>query len=113
MTAQYFLTLQARQDLAEIADYVAAESGLEPAEFVVEKLREGFLFLAEQPGVGHVREDLAEDPSVRFWPVFSYLIAYAYAQRPLGIVGIVHGARDPAEILRHLKRARQTRPEGE
>lgn len=113
MSARYVLTLQARQDLAELAEYVAAESGLEPAEYVVEKIRESFRFLAEQPGAGHVRQDLSEDPEVRFWPVFSYLIAYAHEEHPLAIVAIVHGARDPGEIRRHLRRSQGLQGEGE
>ncbi len=49
----------------------------------MEKIRESFRFLAEQPGAGHVREDLTEDPAVRFWTVFSYSVAYAHAEQPL------------------------------
>lgn len=113
MTARFVLSRQAKQDLADIAEYIAEESGPDPAEYVVEKIRETFRFLAEQPGVGHVREDLAEDPAVRFWAVFSYLIAYVPDERPLGVVCIVHGSRDPGEIARHLRRARSSHPEDE
>lgn len=113
MTARYVLTSQAKQDLAEIAEYIAEESGSDPAEYVIEKIRETFRFLAEQPGVGHVREDLADDPSVRFWAVYSYLIIYAHDERPLGIVSIVHGSRDPGEIRRHLHEAREAHAEDE
>ncbi|HVS11841.1 MAG TPA: type II toxin-antitoxin system RelE/ParE family toxin [Planctomycetota bacterium] len=42
MTARYYLTLQAKQDLAEIAEYIAAEGGLEAAASVVERFRESF-----------------------------------------------------------------------
>ena len=113
MTARYVLTLQARRDLAEIAEYVAAESGPELAGQVIEKMREGFRLVAGEPGVGHVRADLSEDPTVRFWPVFSYLIAYAHEEQPLGIVCIVHGTRDPHGIGRHLRRAREGRAQEE
>jgi len=76
MTARYVLTAQAKQDLADIAEYVAESSGLAPAEQVVRELQRGFQFLADQPDAGHGREELTEDPGVRFWSVFSYLIAY-------------------------------------
>ena len=107
MTARYVLTLRARQDLAEIAGYLAAESGPVAAEYVIEKLREAFRFLAEQPGVGHLREDLTGEIGVRFWVVFSFLIAYVHDKQPLGILTIVHGSRDPVEIKRHLRQARK------
>lgn len=104
--ARYVLTLQAQQDLDDVAAYLAAESGSDTAEYVVEKMRESFRSLVEQPGAGHLRVDLAEDPAVRFWSVFSFLIAYAHEARPLTIVSIVHGSRDPGEIQRHLQKAR-------
>lgn len=105
MTAPYVLTLQAKQDLVDIVSYIAEQSGLEAAEHVFVKLREAFRFLAEQPGAGHVRDDLADDPAVRFWGVYSYLIAFVPEERPLSVVSIVHGSRDPDEIRRHVEEA--------
>jgi len=105
VTARYVLTLQARQDLVDIGNYIAEQSGLEPAEHVLEKLREAFHFLTEQPGVGHIREDLADDPAVRFWGVYSYLVAFVPGDRPLPVVSVVHGSRDPDKIRRHLREA--------
>lgn len=107
MTARFVLTRQAQQDLSEIAEYLAEENGLDTAEHVVEKIRETFRFLAERPGGGHVREDLSDDPAVKFWAVYSYLIAYEHDERPLVIVCIVHGSRDPDEIQRHLRAPRE------
>jgi plasmid stabilization system protein ParE len=40
--------------------------------------------LAEYPGMGHLREDLADEP-LRFWPLYSYLIIYRAAARPIEI----------------------------
>jgi plasmid stabilization system protein ParE len=59
MTARYVLTAQAREDLTELAEYIAQEGGLGAAEHVLEKFRETFRFLAENPGAGHVREELS------------------------------------------------------
>ena len=105
MTARYVLTLQAKKDLADIGNYIAEQSGLEPAEHVLGQLREAFRFLVEQPGVGHIREDLADDPAVRFWGVYSYLIAFVPGERPLPVVSVVHGSRNPDEIRRHVREA--------
>jgi plasmid stabilization system protein ParE len=106
MTARYVLTTQAQQDFAEIADHIAESSGLAPAEQVLGELRRGFQLLAEHPEVGHVRADLPDDPEVRFWSVYSYLIVFVPAARPLAVVSILHGARDPQNIAKHIQDAR-------
>lgn len=106
MTARYVLTAQAKQDLAEIADYIAEASGLAPAEQVVRELQRSFQFLAEQPDVGHGREDITDDPEVRFWSVYSYLLVFVPAAKPLAVVSILHGARDPKNIAEHIRDAR-------
>lgn len=54
--------------------------------------------LAEAPGLGHFREDLAPEP-VRFWPVYSYLIVYLPDSDPLQVLRVLHGARDVAAIF--------------
>jgi plasmid stabilization system protein ParE len=36
---------------------------------------------------------------VRFWAVFSYLIVYDPAKKPIEIVRVLHGKRDVKEIL--------------
>ena len=54
--------------------------------------------LARTPGMGHVREDLAST-SLRFWPIYSYLIIYSPESKPLQIVRILHSARDVRRIL--------------
>ncbi len=106
MSARYTLTAQAKQDLAEIADSIAESSGLSPAEQVVRELQRGFQFLAEQPDVGHAREDIAHDPDVRFWSVYSYLIVFVPATKPLAVVSILHGARGPRNIAERIRNAR-------
>jgi len=106
MTARYFLTLHARADLAEIAAAIALDGGHSSAVRIVERIRRTFRLLAENPGVGHPREDLTDDPSVRFWAVFSYLIAFVPSEdrvHAIGIVRIIHGARDPNEIRERLR----------
>ena len=81
--------------MSSIARSIAREAGEERAARVVLELREAFRFLGGSPGAGHAREDLTEAPEVRFWPVSSSLIAYAVDRRPIGILAIVHGGRDP------------------
>jgi plasmid stabilization system protein ParE len=59
---------------------------------------EAFRLLASRPALGYSREDL-RIPSLRFWPVGSYLIVYLAAKRPIEIVAVVHGARDVPTVI--------------
>ena len=54
--------------------------------------------LAENPMIGHIRQDLAGD-DVRFWPVFKYLIVYHPETKPLQVVRVLHGRRDLKALL--------------
>lgn len=58
--------------------------------------------LVSFPNQGHRRTDLSSRP-LRFTLVREYLIAYAPEERPLWIVAVIHGRRNPrvmAAILR-------------
>lgn len=48
--------------------------------------------------MGHRRPELTQAEEVRFFPVFSYLIVYLPESRPLSILRVLHGARDPEEL---------------
>jgi plasmid stabilization system protein ParE len=54
--------------------------------------------LAAMPGIGHLREDLA-DETVRVWSVRSYVIVYRTDTEPLQALRVLHGARDVRAIL--------------
>ncbi|MCW5982473.1 MAG: type II toxin-antitoxin system RelE/ParE family toxin [Bryobacteraceae bacterium] len=56
--ARFLLTPQARADLLEIWNYIAEDSP-EDADRVLERLYVAFTRLAQTPGMGHHREDLA------------------------------------------------------
>ena len=58
----------------------------------MERLYAAFTRLAETPGMGHHREELA-DARHRFWTVYSYVIAYRDQIRPVQVIAIIHGAR--------------------
>jgi antitoxin ParD1/3/4/toxin ParE1/3/4 len=94
---RFVLTAAARADLTEISDYTRQESPA-AARRVRDELREAMRRLAQMPGMGHLREDLADEP-LRFWPVYSYLIIYRPETDPLEIVRVLHGARDVRAIL--------------
>lgn len=89
---EFILTPEAREDLQELWNYIADDS-IDNADHVLERLHHAFGQLAQTPGLGHCREDLA-DSRHRFWNVYSYVIAYRWETAPLQIVAVVHGARN-------------------
>ncbi len=96
---RYVLAPEAAHDLVEIWKYLKTKAGIEIANGVENAVREKILFLAQTPGAGHSRKDLT-DASVRFFPVYSYLIVYRTKRKPLQVVAILHGYRDVEHILR-------------
>lgn len=93
----YVLTELAQADLTKIFDYIERENAA-AAVRVAGALRAATRLLAERPGIGHVRLDLAKE-DIRFWPVFSYLIVYRRDTEPLEIVRVLHGATDVRRLL--------------
>lgn len=96
---RFILAAAARADLQEISEYIRRDSPA-AAQRVLRELRAAMRRLAEMPGMGHVREDLAAvDPALRFWSVYSYLIIYRAETDPLEVVRALHGARDVRRLL--------------
>ena len=95
---RYVLSPESRDDLREIRDYLASQGGPRVARYVLQEITGAFRLLASHPEAGHLRRDLTPLP-VKFWPVFSYMIVYDPAARPLAIVRVLHGRRDVPAIL--------------
>ena len=96
--ARYVLSEPAAEDVREIIAYLRARSP-QAAKKVRADLRAAMRMLAEFPHIGHVREDVTDKP-VRFWCVYSYLIAYEPESKPLVIVRVVHGAQNLGRFFR-------------
>ena len=95
--SQFVLTPAAEGDILDILDYIERENA-SAATRVFAALSEAMRLIAERPGIGHTRGDLA-DEAVRFWPVFSYLVIYRPDTSPLQIVRVLHGKRDVRRLL--------------
>jgi antitoxin ParD1/3/4/toxin ParE1/3/4 len=78
------LAPEAAADLAEIWRYLRREAGEAVADRVEAVIRKRIAFLAEHPGVGHVRRDWTDAP-VRFFPAYSWLIVYRPETKPLQV----------------------------
>ena len=90
---RYRLSPDAQSDLTDIKHYLVGEGGARLARYVLSEIRRGLQFVAANPGAGHGREDLTDEP-VRFWPVFSYLIVYDPVVKPLGVARVLHASQD-------------------
>ena len=97
----YALHPGAFRDLDEIRDYLAQQSP-DAADRVMSEIFDTFRRLVPFPHQGHTRPDLTSRP-LRFVVAREYLIAYAPEEKPLWIVAVIHGRRNPrimAAILR-------------
>ena len=92
------ITPEAKADLFEIWEYIASKSGVDAADRVLGILQKEISKIGEVPGGGHFREEFI-DKSIRFWNIYSYLIAYRWEASPIEIVAVIHGARDMAVFL--------------
>jgi plasmid stabilization system protein ParE len=95
---------EARDDLEEIREYVAADNP-HAADRLVDRILDAIVALVPFPHQGHRRPDLTSRP-LRFWAVHDYLIAYAPDERPLWVIAVLHGRRDP-RVLSAVLRGRQ------
>ena len=91
------LSREAAGDIRDIWAHIA-EGSIKAAGKVRLNLFDAFKLLAENPAIGHTREDLTDQP-VLFWPDGSYLIIDDPRSEPLAIVRVVHGARDVPSSL--------------
>lgn len=94
----------AAQDITEIWEFIAEDNPL-AARRVREEILDCIRRLVPFPNQGHMRPDLTSRP-VRFQTIRDYLIAYAPDEKPLVVIGVLHGRRSPrilAAILRERK----------
>lgn len=92
----------ASADLDEIWEYIA-QSNVDAADRVLADIHSTLTLLTGSPRIGHRRPDLTTRP-LRFHVARDeYLIAYAPAEKPLWVLAVFHGRRNPrlmAAILR-------------
>ncbi|HEX3355589.1 MAG TPA: type II toxin-antitoxin system RelE/ParE family toxin [Tepidisphaeraceae bacterium] len=92
----------ADRDIERIWQFIARESPT-AATKVEDDIHTAMKLLADHPQMGHQRKDVSDD-RYRFWPVYSYIIAYRCEEESLIVVRVVHGARNIRRLLRrHLR----------
>ena len=98
---------EAETDLNEIWDYIAAEN-VDAADRVSDEIEKALENLVPFPNTGHRRTDLTSRP-LSFVRVRDYLIAFAPDEKPLWVIAVMHGHRDP-RIMAAILRGREQEP---
>jgi len=88
MTTRHVLAPEAALDLVEIWRYIKEQGSFETAHRVESAILDRIILLARMPHAGHSRKDLT-DESVKFFPIYSYLIVYRPETKPSQIVSIL------------------------
>lgn len=97
MSASYFISPIAEQDIDEAITYLAKENPKAAHDFI-DALYDSFEKLADNPALGHSREDLTKH-AVRFLTFkWHYLVIYK-PNKAIEIVRVLSGYRDIANIL--------------
>lgn len=100
----FVLHPEAIVDLEEIWDFIAADN-VDAADRVLQEIYHAIRILVPTPQMGHSRRDLSSRP-VRFHPVRDFLIAYAPDEKPLIVLAVLHGRRNP-RVMAALLRERE------
>ncbi len=97
--SEYVLAPAAEEDLLTIWHYYAEEhNDPDLADRMIGEIISDFHAVARNPGIGHLRSDLSDEP-LRFWAVRKYLIIYRYEKTPIEVARVLHGARDVQSVL--------------
>ena len=96
MTPQFRLTEPAIQDIEQIADYIARQSGLDIADRFLSKIAK-FAKIAQFPNLGRQRDEIL--PGLRSLPMDNYLILYMPIGQDVEIFRVVSGYRDLSALF--------------
>lgn len=96
------LSRRASDGLLRIAGHVQDLFGPELAHEVVDGIERALERLAENPSIGHRREDLTKDPRILFWTFGPSLIAYRTSPESIEILFIERGSADWETMLESL-----------
>lgn len=101
MTPGFVLHPEAVADIEAIWEYIA-DDNLDAADRILEELYEVIRSLVTFPHQGHIRPDLTSRP-LRFQSLRDYVIAYVPDDKPLAVVAVIHGRRNPHTVAAMLR----------
>ncbi len=94
---RYRFTDKAERDLEGIVDYTTQKWGASQANTYLDGLESRAQLLAENPGIGTVRESLYE--GLLSFPYESHILYYKKQARGIVIVRVLHQHMDPVKHL--------------
>jgi toxin ParE1/3/4 len=97
MTPKFRLTEPAIQDIEQIVDYIARQSGLDIADRFLSKIDAKFAKIAQFPNLGRQRDEIL--PGLRSLPMDNYLILYMPIGQDIEIFRVVRGYRDLSALF--------------
>ncbi|MBV8532974.1 MAG: type II toxin-antitoxin system RelE/ParE family toxin [Verrucomicrobia bacterium] len=95
---------EAYGDIDDLRGYIA-QYNPDAADRVIDEIFDAIRAVVPFPNRGHRRADLTARP-LRFIRVRDYLIGYAPDEKPLWVVAVLHGRRNP-EIMAAILRSRE------
>jgi len=99
--SQCILSERAKLDLLRVDEYTTLRFGLAQAVSLREAFEHAFRMLADEPGLGHVREDLSpEGGTFRYWTVKQrFLLVYEPMDDGVRIARILDGSQNIRRLL--------------
>ncbi|MEK0085633.1 type II toxin-antitoxin system RelE/ParE family toxin [Benzoatithermus flavus] len=92
MAARATFTAQALRELRTVRHWIAAESGAERADRMVDHIVAVADLLAENPKLGRERPEIS--PGLRSFVVWPYVVCYRPLARGARIMRVIHGRQD-------------------
>lgn len=99
MAAKFIVAPLALDDIDDLTDWMRETDPTSDFDLrFIDTVYEAFQFLADNPGVGHKRADLTDQP-VLFWTVLKSFAVIYRKSSPLEIVRVTRWARDIPTFL--------------
>jgi len=95
--SSYKLTPRAVSDLDAIADYSLEHWGAAQTQSYLEQMTARFQWLADNPGTGRQRDDVAE--GYRSFPEGKHVIFYVVLADGIAVIGLPHAAMDLSSLF--------------
>ena len=98
LACQLVIAPAAKSDLKKIYQYGLHQWGQAQSSRYLEKLKEHFWLLTEQPLIGVDRPELL--PDVRSLPIESHTLFYRLTTNTVDIIRVLHSRQDPRQHVR-------------
>jgi toxin ParE1/3/4 len=97
MSGKFVLSFAAENDLTNLFDYIAEESGVDRAEMVLRRIEQTLQILSSWPLIGRTWDDLENGSRVfALWP---WLIFYEPTASGILVWRVLDGRRDIPKII--------------